>query len=329
MQLVAKKASWWTHWDAKQAAVVLPLAAAQVGTLAAAGYLYTRVEQLEGLADALHAPNAAQPVPAASTRLQRVPPPPPPPQLKLTVANALLPVALDSAITLSTIQAGQDFTQIAPSAPNLAQHQPESVPATAPSTALTAKPKLASVAQKTLQKTKVTVKKTNTSPREMPKTAMPAPPVLASAAMQQPEADKTAQANLADLAALTLPEIALPESAAVAMTENSVVAEAVPQKRTTAPVGVSFWVYAGELRATGWHGPRLHHPIDSGLPEIGQRYRTQPIHGLYDAPHGKREMGGYQRGDVVRVEDVQYEPDNNGAVWVKVTKIHSYGHTDR
>lgn len=315
MQLVVKKASWWEHWDAKQAAVVLPLAAAQIGTLATAGYLYTRLEHLEGLADSLQVPRTTQATPAALNHLPRVHPPlPPPSPPPLTLANTLLPVTLDSAITLSTMQVGQDFSQNTPAVLTLTQRQPPSARASAPHASLIAKPKTVRAEQKTPQKSKVAVKRTDMS---MSKKAVPVP-----VAMEQ---DKTAQANLADLA------VAIPKSTAVTTVtaESNVAPEITPPKRATAPVGVSFWVYAGELRATGWHGPRLHHPIDSGLPEIGRRYRTQAIHGLYDAPHGKREMGGYQRGDVVIVEDVQYEPDNNGAVWVKVTKIHSYGHTNR
>ena len=86
------------------------------------------------------------------------------------------------------------------------------------------------------------------------------------------------------------------------------------------------WVYLGELRNYGWYGQKLHIAPNSGLPNVGQTYRTQLIHGTYDQPHGNRSMGGFQQGDVVQVENVQHE--TNGKVWAKLSKIHEVGRFD-
>lgn len=86
------------------------------------------------------------------------------------------------------------------------------------------------------------------------------------------------------------------------------------------------WVYLGELRDYGWYGQKLHVAPNSGLPNIGQTYRTQLIHGTYDQPRGNRSMGGFQQGDVVQVENVQQESD--GKVWAKLSKVHDVGRFD-
>ncbi|WGZ93471.1 MAG: hypothetical protein QJT81_16935 [Candidatus Thiothrix putei] len=89
------------------------------------------------------------------------------------------------------------------------------------------------------------------------------------------------------------------------------------------PVGTVAWIYLGELREQGWHGQRLHIAPDSGLPVIGGQYRTQKIHGIYDQPYGKRTMGGFQQGDMVKILDVRYEA--TFGVWAQVRKVRSVG----
>lgn len=89
------------------------------------------------------------------------------------------------------------------------------------------------------------------------------------------------------------------------------------------PVGIVAWVYLGELREKGWHGQRLHIASHSGLPVIGEQYRTQKIHGIYDQPYGSRTMGGFQKGDMVEILDVRHEA--NFGVWAEVRKVRSVG----
>ena len=64
----------------------------------------------------------------------------------------------------------------------------------------------------------------------------------------------------------------------------------------------------------------------SGLPEVGRAYLTQQIHGYYDAPHGKRYMGGFQQGDKVTI--LQVVREENGDVWAKILKEASVGRLD-
>lgn len=100
----------------------------------------------------------------------------------------------------------------------------------------------------------------------------------------------------------------------------------IPKLSLKPPEDHGRWVYLGELRDYGWYGQKLHIAPDSGLPNIGQTYRTQLIHGTYDQPNGNRSMGGFQQGDVVQVENVEQE--NDGKVWAKLSKIHDVGRFD-
>jgi hypothetical protein len=130
--------------------------------------------------------------------------------------------------------------------------------------------------------------------------------------------DPTAEANLA---ALVVPAAPIEVEAEVVEVAAQTEPEIVPHR--TAPVGVSKWVYLGELRDYGWHGQKLRIPSASGLPEEGGTYQTQQIHGLYDEPHGRRVMGGFQLGDTVTVQKVRQE--ENGGVWAEVRKVRSVG----
>jgi hypothetical protein len=136
--------------------------------------------------------------------------------------------------------------------------------------------------------------------------------------------DPTAEANLA---ALTSPALVDAETEVETVQAPAFVpavetdAAIVPHR--TAPVGVSKWVYLGELRDYGWYGQKLRISPDSGLPEEGGTYQTQQIHGLYDEPHGRRVMGGFQLGDTVTVQKVRQE--ENGGVWAEVRKVRSVG----
>ena len=117
------------------------------------------------------------------------------------------------------------------------------------------------------------------------------------------------------------------EKLVVSSIEKPLNTEAKPNKSATKLQDDNGrWVYLGELRDYGWYGQKLHVAPNSGLPDIGQTYRTQLIHGTYDQPHGNRSMGGFQQGDVVQVENVERE--NDGKVWAKLSKVHSVGRFD-
>lgn len=133
--------------------------------------------------------------------------------------------------------------------------------------------------------------------------------------------DLTAQANRSALRSLPAVEVNTVAIEPEPEVQVDVEPEIVPHR--TAPVGVSKWVYLGELRDYGWYGQKLRISPDSGLPQEGGTYQTQQIHGLYDEPHGRRVMGGFQLGDTVTVQKVRQEA--NGGVWAEVRKVRSVG----
>ncbi len=108
--------------------------------------------------------------------------------------------------------------------------------------------------------------------------------------------------------------------------QQVVTADLTPKKASTVPVGSRVWIYIGELRDYGWYGQKLHIAPNSGLPQSGQSYLTQQIHGYFDMPHGVRSMGGFQQGDKVLVLRVIQE--TNGGVWAQVLKQQSVGRND-
>ncbi|OQX06322.1 MAG: hypothetical protein BWK73_31230 [Thiothrix lacustris] len=297
-QLLIKKSSWW-EFNAKQAIIWLPVAAVQASTLAGLGYFYHRLNELE-------APPAVPPQPLLANTLQdvapptptvrtsRIPPPLPPVPAPIPVA---LQVRLASSATQDVMRVGQDF-------------------ATAEKPAVTKPPKPA-VKNKTTDASKEHVSKKNVPDAVMETTFVSLDPTAEAnlAALPAP-ADLETAAN-ADMAVVVIEPV--PESAPDATI--AVDSEIVPHR--TAPVGVSKWVYLGELRDYGWHGQKLRIPSDSGLPEEGGTYHTQQIHGLYDEPHGRRVMGGFQLGDTVTVQKVRQE--ENGGVWAEVRKVRSVG----
>lgn len=283
-QLLIKKSSWW-EFNAKQAIIWLPVAAVQASTLAGLGYFYHRLNALE-------AQPTVPPQPWLANTLQDVAPPTPtvrtsriPPPLPPVPAPTpvALQVTMASPVTQDVMRVGQDFA-------------PTAKPAVA-------KPPKPAVKNKPTEASKERVSKKNVPD-----------PVMAVMETTFVSPDPTAEANLAALPAST-------DEAEVVAEAVVIEPEIVPHR--TAPVGVSKWVYLGELRDYGWYGQKLRIPPDSGLPEEGGTYHTQQIHGLYDEPHGRRVMGGFQLGDTVTVQKVHQE--ENGGVWAEVRKVRSVG----
>lgn len=285
-QLLIKKSSWW-EFNAKQAMIWVPVAAVQASTLAGLGYFYHRLNELE--VKPVRQPLLANTLQDVATptvptvRVSRIPPPLPPVPAPQPIA---LQVTMASPVIQDVMRVGQDFS--AADKPALAKPKPKE---------RGSKKTLKDVTATTTTTTFVTV-------------------------------DPTAEANLSALAPVAAVEtdtaVALepaPDEPVPDVTAESAEPEIVPHR--TVPVGVSKWVYLGELRDYGWYGQKLRIPPDSGLPEEGGTYQTQQIHGLYDEPHGRRVMGGFQLGDTVAVLKVRQEV--NGGVWAEVRKVRSVG----
>lgn len=308
MQLVVKRTSWWEGLHTKQtAAVWIPVAVAQVGTLAAAGYLYQRLERLEEQSATTYHPPLLGSVlrdvkPPIPVRVSRVPPPPPPPPPAFPAAVPLQ-VALNNPATLDVMRVGQDFS-IAPT-PKPVANKPKPAKVTAVTKKVSKQP--AVVAAPATQITFVDLEAERTAAAN--RSELP---------LVQPE-ESTAWATLPDEAVTFEPEASVPAAVPAPLP--------VTLDKKPLPVGIVVWVYLGELRDHGWHGQRLHVAPDSGLPEVGRSYRTQELHGIYDQPHGNRAMAGFQQGDLVTILEVQYE--TNKGVWAKVRKAEAVGRRDQ
>jgi hypothetical protein len=287
-QLIIKKLSWW-EGNAKQLILWGPIAAVQASTLAGLGYFYHRLNELEMQSAVPQQPllaNTLQDVapPIPAVRTSRIPPPLPPVPAPSPV---VLQVTMASPVTQDVMRVGQDF----------------------------------SIAEKpVVAKSKPAAKKnknTNTAKDDSSKKHVKA--VAADTTLVT--FDLTAQANRSALP--SLPAIEVNTMAIEPEPEVQLDAEPEIVPHRTAPVGVSKWVYLGELRDYGWYGQKLRISPDSGLPQEGGTYQTQQIHGLYDEPHGRRVMGGFQLGDTVTVQKVRQEA--NGGVWAEVRKVRSVG----
>lgn len=291
-QLVIKKASWLES-HAKQLVIWGPIAAVQASTLVGLGYFYQRLNALETNETPPQSPSVLavstlQDVkPPTLVRTSRIPLPPPPG----APAAVGIPVAMNSPAVINFMRVGQDFSAVTATKP-------------------------------------VAVTKSVTQ-----KAAPIAKPVVKPVAVVKPSDDElVAQANRAEI--VSKPEVskigfevAPSVQADVAVADTSVIdpvviPEEIPRGKPL-PVGIVVWVYLGELREQGWHGQRLHIASDSGLPTVGQQYRTQKIHGIYDQPYGSRTMGGFQKGDMVKILDVRHEA--NLGVWAQVRKVSAVG----
>lgn len=155
------------------------------------------------------------------------------------------------------------------------------------------------------------------------KAASVAKPVVTPVAVAKPsDEERVAQANLAKIPSKPEANEIGFEVADTRVIDPVVIPEEMPRGKPL-PVGIVAWVYLGELREQGWHGQRLHIASDSGLPAVGEQYRTQKIHGIYDQPYGSRTMGGFQKGDMVKILDVRHEA--NFGVWAQVRKVSAVG----
>ncbi|SEA88642.1 hypothetical protein SAMN05660964_02713 [Thiothrix caldifontis] len=293
-QLVIKKLSWW-EGNAKQLILWGPIAAVQASTLVGLGYFYQRLSDLEGQGVKLDYPlllaSTLQDVEASSVpRVRRIPPPPPP----VAPMPVALQVAVDSTLTRGVMRVGQDFSK------NEVMAQTFSTVDSAP---MTSSKSVLAVSE----------------------------PVVKTVKAVERDAERVAQANRSStLSKLKVNDIQATQKPLILQrmsfsdTPDAVVSipAEVPRGKPL-PVGIVAWVYLGELRSYGWHGQRLHIAPGSGLPVVGEQYRTQKIHGIYDQPYGNRTMGGFQQGDTVSILDVRHEA--NLGVWAKVRKVRSVG----
>lgn len=286
-RLVVKKTPWWVSHK-KEVMVWLPLATLQAGTLAGLGYFYHRLTDLEQQEKETSAALADSPAPvaglASSTMSLNIPAKADTMMPKPMAVPLQVEYAAASPGALSLMRVGQDFSAL-------------------PTVAAKPEPKPVSKSKRT----------------EASKERSTQKPVAAAVAVET--ADPTAEANLSALPPSPEFEVSVVDTAASQDATVSTDPEIIPHR--TAPVGISKWVYLGELRDYGWHGQKLRLPPDSGLPEEGGTYQTQQIHGLYDEPHGRRVMGGFQLGDTVAVQKVRHEA--SGGVWAEVRKVRSVG----
>lgn len=331
MQLVVRRTSWWEDLHIKQAAAVwIPVAVAQAGTLAAAGYLYQRLEHLEQQTASAYRPpvlgnvlrDADVSVPPA--RVTRVPPPPPP----AFPAAVPVQVALDNPATLDVMRVGQDFSRV-PSTPVARLAGKPAVRDVAPSSGKVriSEPPADLDGGRTADANRASVGVRVASAAAHTVVVEPAVS-LAEDIVFVPES----AAGAVEAEAVQAPVVSAAPVAGVADTvTDAAPAEVAPlavPRGNPLPVGFESWVYLGELRPHGWHGQRLHVAPDSGLPEVGNSYHTQELHGLYSRPHGNRAMGGFQQGDLVTILEVQHEA--NQGVWAKVRKAEAVGrHNNR
>ena len=319
-RLLVKKTPWWVAHKG-QMLFWLPMATLQAGTLTGLAYAWDRLGDLERQATKQRADDVvgvglvnryAIPTDGVMTTF------PVPVTLATSVRSGTNTPTTSVPLTLATIQTDQ-----VRSLPSVALRS------------VTAQPKAAVVASRTMHSTKSFNRKgskvrgdvpalPSESRRKLPKPAARAERAAAQAAttavtpkQQQVlwETAKTAQANR------DYSRIALSSDAPITVQPAT-----SKGKASAVPVGGRVWVYLGQLRDYGWYGQKLHISPSSGLPEVGRAYLTQQIHGYYDAPHGKRYMGGFQQGDKVTI--LQVVREENGDVWAKILKEASVGRLD-
>lgn len=320
-QLVVKRdSSWLATPFAKHAMFWVPVAGFQAVTLVGLGYFYERVSDIESqLGSYTGTVSRAKPVPIAST--QSVP----------ASGPVSLKPAFETGLVQHTMLAGERFSDPQKPAPSVDIADPiESVSIPAPELIETdvvpvTNPTRKAVAVHTkppeLSRKLLLAAAPVKQHKEMPKAVRSVTPVVLQGDL---ETARTAAANREgiDQPVNIKTLVETEETTPLPWAEDD--PSIKPFGGAPTPVGVVTWIYVGELRDYGWHGQKLHVAPDSGLPEVGQNYRTQMIHGLYQQPYGKRAMGGFQQGDTVTVLEVVREVNND--VWVKVRKVHSVGH---
>ncbi|UOG93808.1 MAG: hypothetical protein L3K52_08825 [Candidatus Thiothrix sulfatifontis] len=283
-QLVIKRVPWWRS-HAKHLVIWGPIAAVQASTLAGLGYFYQRLNALEATEMLPPAPSvlASTLQDVKTQRVLRTRRIPLPPPPVIASAS-IMPAPV--VLNRSTIAASSRVGQDFSTA---------------------------SVPRSVVAKRKAVLK-----PKQVVKTVKVA---------KLSDAERVAQANRDNV----FNEQVSSNNNPLFVTQvqhNAAVAEPVAmpeeiQRGKPLPVGIVVWVYIGELREQGWHGQRLHLASNSGLPIVGEQYRTQKIHGIYDQPYGSRTMGGFQKGDLVSILEVRHE--SNFGVWAQVRKVRSVG----
>lgn len=336
-QLVIKKTPWWEK-GAKGIAFWAPLAAMQVTVVAGGGYFYHHLTELEH--EPVVSDNSVTGGPVRIVAVDQQMPMPEPVALNIPVGDS------GAGDVLRFMQAGADFSsllQVAAVTPGLDGVMihadvdsgvlrtviEEQMPQQAPVTEQADEP------EPITEPIADAVFETPEPAKASGKQAAPAKNNRAAQIEPELENELTAAANRHGLSAIrpveSAPDVDIAESAPAVQARFAPAAESdvaeLPAydvaEGKPLPVGTVVWVYLGELREHGWHGPRLHVAPHSGLPEVGKSYRTQELHGLYDQPHGRRIMGGFQQGDVVTILRVRYESSN--AVWAKVSKAQAVG----
>lgn len=323
-QLVVKRdSSWWATPFAKHTMFWVPVAGFQAATLVGLGYFYERVTDIEtqlGSYTGGGTVSRAKPVTVTST------------QSMSAAGPVSLNPAFETGLARNTMLVGERFSSPQRPAPSVDIADPVeivSIPVPEP-----VKADFSVEAGSSQRPARVHTKPVSPSRKlllasapvkqrkETPKTMAVVKPATSVVLDRDLEAERTATANREgiDQPVMTVAETVATTELPWAEDDPSI----KPFGGAPTPVGVVTWIYIGELRDYGWHGQKLHVAPGSGLPEVGQNYRTQMIHGLYQQPYGKRAMGGFQQGDTVTVLEVAHEVNND--VWAKVRKVHSVGH---
>ena len=337
-----------------------PLAAIQLSTIGGLGYFYGRLESIDQnnvIPPIITTTLKVEPAPVANNSYPMFEQTP-----KVTRAALHIPATLIEEPNALTMQVGKDFANETAKSNTASESSSKHIDSIKPTpkplhnTQPTTSPTQTSNSNKALTLAKVVKVEDSTRKAKLDKAdnskALKKVQTLAnvkpevkekSANKPVPKTEKPAKAPeepLASKKAEKVPKTSTPKSAklpklvkakreklVVTNIEKPLKADIKPNKSVVKPQNDNGrWVYLGELRDYGWYGQKLHVSPNSGLPDIGQTYRTQLIHGTYDQPHGNRSMGGFQQGDVVQVENVQRETD--GKVWAKLSKVHSVGRFD-
>ena len=336
-----------------------PLAAIQLSTIGGLGYFYgrlTSIDQNSAIQPVITTTLKVEPAPVAANSYPMFEQPP-----KITRAALHIPATLIEDPNPLTMQVGENFapnmtkanppSETATPHADIAKEMPKPSPATLPNTVqdkpisskpipltkqLSAdethhKPKTAKLdTNKPAKKDQTTTHaKVETKEKHALKTVTKSEKVtkVIEKPLEPKKTEKTATSTSTTPAKISKLTKTKHEKLVVTAIEKPIKKSVkIPQLSPKPLEDHGRWVYLGELRDYGWYGQKLHVAPDSGLPNIGQTYRTQLIHGTYDQPHGNRSMGGFQQGDVVQVENVQRETD--GKVWAKLSKVHDVGRFD-
>jgi hypothetical protein len=276
-RLVVKRTPWWVT-HRKMAMVWLPLAGLQAATLAGFGYFYNRLDDLEQHAD--KSPPRAIVVSDSPVLTKGA---------DISVVSPVPPIPVDSPASAADVAAAKEV--LLQAATTILQDNKAADDKSEGKIVLAAKP----------EPTYEPKPKPQPHPHPQPKAQVipekkkPAPPVEERKHPVNTDTERTAKANSETL-----------------RRSGPAVAVAAPE---AAVEGV--WVYLGELRNYGWYDQKLHIPPASGLPEVGQTYKTQHIVGVYDVPYGEQRAGEFHLGESVFLYEVRRGRKDD--VWGRVS----------